>query len=619
MALISRSLRGTASQVSASLVALLLLLIPLASCGGPSQTVVPTPTPASLQFTPFDLRLPAAALTAPVVGTLPAETVMQVTISLKLHQAVLDQLKHQKVKVGQQRDLRFLANQLGISDATYHQIQQTLGISGVSMRLSSLHTSLNVEAKAALVAAAFQTQFVLHTLDGRTFYAPATTPKVPTFLAPLILAITGLDNFSPPVTPRHSSLGQHLNTLPARLSPGGSCPPLPAPYVNPGDVAHAYGYDQLWNQGWHGESMTVNLVEIDGFNQSDVQHYFQCVNSPGKLKVVDVGTRPSTHGDESTLDIEMLAGLAPAVNIVDYETNVTGTTVSISFLQAVETELQRIIDDNAEDSTHGSIVSVSLGSAESRAGQLLFPNDISAIDQEFQILTQVEHMTVFVASGDCGAFDNGTNGDLSVDAFAASPDVIAVGGTELTVDGSHQRSGEVAWFLGPSVGHCASTGTAPLGSGGGISLTMPQPAWQTGAGVRNQYSNGHRQLPDVSAVALYLPEYFQGTWQIGVGTSAAAPIWAAGFSLVEQGLIQRTGNYLYGPDTFYAVAHQSNGATPYYDVTQDAAGTTPHFPATPGWDYATGLGTPNLADFYATTVALVGAEGEGEGEGEGNS
>jgi hypothetical protein len=51
-----------------------------------------------------------------------------------------------------------------------------------------------------------------------------------------------------------------------------------------------------------------------------------------------------------------------------------------------------------------------------------------------------------------------------------------------------------------------------------------RPAWQMANGVTNGYSNGCRQLPDVSAVADQLAVYFQGQWGAVAGTSASAPI-----------------------------------------------------------------------------------------------
>ena len=40
----------------------------------------------------------------------------------------------------------------------------------------------------------------------------------------------------------------------------------------------------------------------------------------------------------------------------------------------------------------------------------------------------------------------------------------------------------------------------------------------------------------------------------------------------------------------------------FYDVTQ---GNNLYYPATPGWDNATGLGTPNLVNFYNALYRLA--------------
>jgi kumamolisin len=57
-------------------------------------------------------------------------------------------------------------------------------------------------------------------------------------------------------------------------------------------------------------------------------------------------------------------------------------------------------------------------------------------------------MTVFVASGDCGAFADEVYGDLSVSFPASDLWAVSVGGTELSVNGQHNRADEVAWSDG---------------------------------------------------------------------------------------------------------------------------------------------------------------------------
>src|SRR5205807_4915601 len=134
-----------------------------------------------------------------------------------------------------------------------------------------------------------------------------------------------------------------------------------------------------------------------------------------------------------------------------------------------------------------------------------------------------------VASGDCGAYADETFGDLSVSYPATDPWAVAVGGTTLSVDGQSQRADEVA------------------------------------CGVDNTYSKNARQVPDVAAVADNLAVYFQGAWGAVGGTSAAAPIWAAGQALVNEDTMQRLGTFGYAPRLYYAVADKHAGGNAYFD------------------------------------------------------
>ena len=73
-----------------------------------------------------------------------------------------------------------------------------------------------------------------------------------------------------------------------------------------------YGYDALWRRGLRGENMTINLVEVDGSYQDDLQHYLSCVQFKGHLSFVNVDGGPPDVGGESTLDIQMAPTSRPA-------------------------------------------------------------------------------------------------------------------------------------------------------------------------------------------------------------------------------------------------------------------------------------------------------------------
>lgn len=567
---------GTVRIKLAMLLGLLLLFMPvLASCS----------TINELQATPIDLGIPQNALNSPIIGPLPDNTILHVRITFKISQNLLNKLGTQQPRAGQRSNLESIAHQLGIDDGTYQKIKNFFNLGGIKLSLSKLRTHLAIDAKASTFAKLFSTSFVRHRYNGRVFFAPKTPPQLPLFLVNTIDAITGLDNYS----------SAPVHQMPIMQQSGKrstqDCSPLNQTLF-PKDIAHAYGFDQLWNQGWHGENMTVNLVEIDGFFQQDIQNYFDCINFQGHLQTVDVDGGPSQAAGESTLDIQMIAGLARSINIVDYQTQPASDT---DVWSQVNDELQQIINDNTNNANAGSVVSISLGAAESD----LTGADRTAIDSSLSVLTQAEHMRVFVASGDCGAFTSGVFRNLSVSFPASDPWATSVGGTVLQITNSQDRANEVVWSDGSNPFRCKNQ----WGSGGGNSQVFPRSNWQNASGVNNQFSNGnHRQIPDISAAAFNLAVFFQGQWGAVGGTSAAAPIWAAGMALVNEGLLKQLNKFTASPQLFYIVAEGAGGLHPYYDVTQ---GNNLYYPATPGWDYASGLGTPNLADFYQVLYSKI--------------
>ena len=558
----------------------LILLLPLASLVGCNQAAPPL-------FESLNLGIPAAALNSPVKGPLPDGTELHVGITFKVDPQVLKLVGQQPLQARQSSDLERFAKQLGINDATYQKIKNFFSAQGMVLSLSKMRTYMSLQARAGTLARLMQTKFVIHQYKGRTFYAPATPPEVPTFLANSIAAVTGLDNYS--ARPIHAL---HITPGGSRASRGGALDCSPdGQTLTPADVAGAYGYDTLHRRGVNGEQMTINLVEIDGSYQQDIQNYLGCINFNGHVSVINVDGSPSDAQGESTLDIEMVAGLAPAASIRVYQTD--GNASGDTWMQ-VNDELQRVIDDNTNNANAGSVVSISLGIDEAD----ITSNDVNALDSSLAQLTQVEHMTVFVASGDCGAYADESFGSLSVSYPATDPWAVAVGGTELSVTTQGTRTNEKAWSGFPNIFRCNNS----WGTGGGNSSLFHRQNWQSANGVTNNHSQGDRQVPDVAAVADNLAVYFQGQWGAVGGTSAAAPIWAAGQALVNEDTLRRLGSFGYAPQLYYTVADQQAGTDPYFDVT---SGNNLYYTATPGWDYTTGLGTPNLANFDQSVCNIL--------------
>ena len=97
----------------------------------------------------------------------------------------------------------------------------------------------------------------------------------------------------------------------------------------------------------------------------------------------------------------------------------------------------------------------------------------------------------------------------------------------------------------------------------------------------------------MAAIADNISVYHDNFWQPVGGTSAAAPMWAAGAILVDQALQKLGKPLLGGVPTLYTIANHPGKFHPFHDITQ---GNNLFYQAGPGWDYTTGLGSPNLLD-----------------------
>ncbi len=191
---------------------------------------------------------------------------------------------------------------------------------------------------------------------------------------------------------------------------------------------------------------------------------------------------------------------------------------------------------------------------------------------------------MFVASsGDAGA---------PTSYPAVSPNVLSVGGTTLTLTALGTYSSESAWS----------------GSGGGISSYESQPSYQKGVVTQ---STTDRTNPDVaydadpnSGFSVY-QTYGNSTatpWLQYGGTSDAAPQWAALVAIADQGRAL-AGEAALSSTTLLPAIYQLP-ASDFHDVTTGASDGSPSESAGPGYDLATGRGTP-IAN--AVIAGLVGS------------
>ncbi len=198
----------------------------------------------------------------------------------------------------------------------------------------------------------------------------------------------------------------------------------------------------------------------------------------------------------------------------------------------------------------------------------------------------------FVASsGDSGA---------PIEWPAASSNVLAVGGTALTLGTGGAWSSESGWS----------------GSGGGPSAQEAQPAYQHGVVTQTTTA---RANPDVAydaspstGFAVYDSVPYSGTaygWiQVG-GTSAGAPQWSALLAIADQGRALAGKAALDSTSPQEVMTTLYSNQSDFHDITTGTSTGSTHYSAGTGYDYVTGLGSPiaNLVvgsfDGTVTTVS----------------
>jgi kumamolisin len=97
--------------------------------------------------------------------------------------------------------------------------------------------------------------------------------------------------------------------------------------------------------------------------------------------------------------------------------------------------------------------------------------------------------------------------------------------------------------------------------------------------------------------------YTGGAVSVAGGTSAATPFWAASMALIAE----YAGHHGARPPGFvdpmlYAIAARPQRAPAFHDIT---IGANRYYPASAGWDFATGLGSPEVANLARDVLAYL--------------
>jgi kumamolisin len=466
------------------------------------------------------------------------------------------------------------------------------------------------------------------TSSGEVIALPVNTPKLPKGLKGNVDTVAGMRYA---VKPKGSSSG----VRPAVVYDGGTptrtgtVGPTCLDSTDPGVVAsssglfpnqilEAYGIAPLHSAGLLGQGVRLAIVGEAPTPSSDVNQFRNCFGAQGTaLKIHNgSGIKPIL---ESSLDAMVVSMVAPQLDRFDLWVHPIDEDADdgdvLGFLKLLASPLQA--------TTNGTplpnVVSVSYGVCESTVSKYsasrTLVTRLLAADAALGI-------TVVVAAGDTGssACARGVPvGQLTssekkpqVSWPASSGWVLAVGGTNLTLNSNNTIASTGPWndTVYPAPFNAAK------GGGGGQSTFQDRPSWQPAQSFAN---SKYRMVPDIAAFADESPGYpivcssgvkgcpksAQSIAFVG-GTSASTPLVAGMIALWDQQAKQqglpRPG---FVPPLLYATAKRNPGA--FIDITEggNALFGGSCCPARPGFDLATGLGSP-LANQVAS---LLGARG----------
>jgi hypothetical protein len=344
--------------------------------------------------------------------------------------------------------------------------------------------------------------------------------------------------------------------------------------LDPQDLQSAYNIPTTL-----GEPQTIALIDAFGYPdaESDLAKYRKqyglpaCTKANGCFKKVnesgEEGHYPAEEPQwdvEAALDEDMASAACPQCHILLVEGS-----------GELPADLGKAVDTAVK--LGATEVSNSYGYPE-KLKELCGSEGCAQYDKDY------EHPEVLItaAAGDDGYADAYELSKSTVNFPAASPDVVAVGGTALFKEEEVPRK----WFE-----EVWNEPFLEIGTGSGCAKFEPKPAWQTDTGCHKRTDN------DVAAVAAAVSPVsvrLDGVWELVAGTSVASPLVAgieAHASAHERSL---------GARMFY------EDPSSLYDITQgfnwnpdDATGTSECAPneylcnAEVGYDGPTGLGTPD--------------------------
>ena len=518
------------------------------------------------------------AIPVPAVGTLPINPLQQIHVVVGLtprNKAQLDALVAAVSTPGNAQfgntitPDQFLASYAPTTDQVQNVVNYLAAQGFTNIEPSANNLTISAYGSAASVQNAFNTQLVAFLSLGKSVFANIAPAQVPAALGNTVSAVVGLQSLGGMNTPlvRRTAVGVPQNPL--------TTPPYSGPQYQ---IAYDAGATST------GFGTTIGIVTEGDISQvpKDLRQYeaeFNLPQVPYEIVPTGLQTSDTAGTDEWDLDSQSSSGIAGNLKeIIFYN---AGSLGDADLIPAYE----KIVSENRVKA-----VNMSFGGCETLeylSGGMLLAD--MAYEQG-----AAEGITFFASSGDGGAScqviaNAGEPVVLgAVEYPASSPYVVSVGGTSLLTNSDYTYDLETAWISG----------------GGGTSLWETPGIWTSGVIPPVNTTGGLRAVPDVAMVGdpnLGGADVVVSGADTGIGgTSLSSPLAVGTWARLQSA----HGNcYGFAAPIFYTSFGQSypSAAKDFHDVI---LGDNFLYPATPGWDFTTGLGSFDIAAVNADLPSI---------------
>jgi hypothetical protein len=481
----------------------------------------------------------------------------------------------------------------GLSANDFTRVRDWVESQGFRVQLAAQsRTWITFSGTAGQVRGAFETDMHRFRETGKIRFANVTDVSLPADLAPLVSAISGLNDFRNGGGPRRRALETNIGKA-----------------LAPADLAAIYNLNPIYAKGYTGDGQKIVVIGASAFQMSDVQAFrkeFGLPKNDPQVILVPGADDPGVGDEvlEALADVQWAGASAPGASIL----YVYSPYHFQSVLYAIDRNLAPVITDSyggCEDTTfeeNGSVSAVRAAAQQANA----------------------QGITWVAVSGDSGPSgcerQQVAPAGLSLGVWspASVPEVTAVGGTILNYGPGDWDSKNVARGYIAEAGWNETHDTLAA-SGGGASKFFPKPVWQAGPGVPNDDA---RHVPDIAFAAAWdhNPYLIVSDDELALfgGTSVAGPFFAGTLAILNQYAVASGAQARPGLGNINPRLYQLARIEPdvFHDITEGdniipcdtgAPGCTTGkwgYKAGPGYDQVTGLGSidfKKLFDNWART------------------